>query len=177
MNWFPSTDAFQTLLLTWLTDMNRIGLGPEDALFPDLADLQRAPEPDRPPLRPMQIARAATEAFSLASKHATEPYSPHSVRHTLAQLGDRICRNSEERKAWSLNLGHSTDENTWTYYGKVPDVRRSEIFGLLENEHPASSPEIELMLAYHEHSLILGAPEFKQAEKLVEQRRKVFRKK
>lgn len=173
VSWFPRTEVFQTVLLGWLKELIRIGLGPEDALFPELSDLDKASGSERAPFAPMKSANAVTEAFALACRNSHVAYSPHSVRHTLAQLGDRVCRTSEERKAWSLNLGHSSEEVTWTYYGKVTDARRDEIFEIFEQSQPASSVEMELMLAYHEHLLIRGSPEFDQAEELIDQRRKV----
>lgn len=163
VNWFPRTNAFQAVLLEWLEEVQRRGLRQDDALFPELADLAVAGRSEREPFPPMKSASAVTEAFAIACRNVPESYSPHSVRHTLAQLGDRTCRTSEERKAWSLNLGHTSEEITWTYYGKVTDTRRSEIFDVFEQTQPASSPEMELMLAYHEHRLIRGTPVFEQA--------------
>ncbi|WP_128253377.1 tyrosine-type recombinase/integrase [Falsirhodobacter deserti] len=171
VNWFPRTETFQAVLLDWLEEVTRRSLRSEDALFPELRDLEKASVSERAPFAPMKSANAVTEAFSLACRDCKEVYSPHSVGHTLAQLGDRICRTSEERKAWSLNLGHNSEEVTWTYYGKVTDMRRGEIFKVFEQDQPATSIEKDLMLAYHEHLLIRGSPEFDQAEKLIEQRR------
>ena len=70
-----------------------------------------------------------------------------------------------------MNLGHDSEEVTWTYYGKVTDARREEIFEVFEQDQTATSIETDLMLAYHEHRLIPGSPEFEQAQDLIEQRR------
>jgi len=48
--------------------------------------------------------------FRQAFESAGRPYfNPHSFRGTLVQLGRTMCRDPEQLKAWSQNLGHSTD--------------------------------------------------------------------
>jgi integrase len=116
-----------------------------------------------------------SEAFRLASRGVTQDYSPHSARHTLAHLGDQLCRTGEQRKAWSLNLGHSSEAITWAHYGKISDTRCDEVFEAFDEETPATSNEAELMLAYHEHRLMRGTPEFDLAEELVERRKPSLR--
>jgi hypothetical protein len=54
-------------------------------------------------------------------------FHPHSFRHTLTQLGQRVCRTPEEIKAWSQNLGHSQVMTTMMNYGEVPTHRQAEI--------------------------------------------------
>ena len=63
------------------------------------------------------------EAFTAAGL----PYAnPHSVRKTLAQLGERLCRTAEEFKAWSQNLGHEQVLTTFSSYGQVARERQAE---------------------------------------------------
>lgn len=72
------------------------------------------------------------EVFQKAFKSAGLPYfNPHSIRKTLGQLGERLCRTPEEFKAWSQNLGHSGVLTTLTSYGEVSHQRQSEIIGRL----------------------------------------------
>ncbi len=52
---------------------------------------------------------------------------PHSARHCLAALGDRLCRSKEEEKAWSLNLGHEKVATTEAHYGKMTDENRRAV--------------------------------------------------
>lgn len=174
-NWFPRTEPFRQVFEDWVMEIEELGLGPDDALFPGLRALSQARTPNREPIPPMASAAAVTEAFRLASSDAARRYSPHAARHTLVHLGDQICRTSEERKAWSLNLGHSSEAVTWTHYGKVNDERKDAIFEAFEDNAPTTSDEISLMLAYHEHQLVRGTPEFTRAEALVENRRDMQR--
>lgn len=64
------------------------------------------------------------EAFAGAG---LPPFPPHRIRKTLAQLGERICRNPEEFKAWSQNLGHEQVMTTLFSYGEVSSGRQAEI--------------------------------------------------
>ena len=74
------------------------------------------------------IRRVFKDAFFAANL----PYfTPHSFRHTLARLGEKLCRTPEEFKAWSQNLGHDGVMTTFTSYGAVPNHRQGEIIGNL----------------------------------------------
>jgi integrase len=46
-------------------------------------------------------------------------FNPHSFRKTLAQLGQKTCRDIETMKAWSQNLGHEDLMTTFTSYGTL----------------------------------------------------------
>ena len=52
---------------------------------------------------------------------------PHSIRKTLAQLGERLCQTPEEFKAWSQNLGHEQVLTTFSSYGTVQAERQAEL--------------------------------------------------
>jgi site-specific recombinase XerC len=135
IKWFPKTDAFQVVLRAWIDEMRAAGLQDDDALFPDARDLDRMstwPVPGRAAISPMRSAAAVDAVFRLASAGATQRYTPHSVRHCLAQLGYQLCRTGEERKAWSLNFGHESESITWRHYGNVSLSRRAEIFDAFE---------------------------------------------
>ena len=65
------------------------------------------------------------QAFALAGL----PYfNPHSFRNTLVQLGQTLCRDPEQFKAWSQNLGHEGVLTTYLSYGAVAPQRQAEIF-------------------------------------------------
>jgi site-specific recombinase XerD len=68
-----------------------------------------------------QIFRRAFAGVSLPY------YCPHSIRRTLALLGERFCRTPEEFKAWSQNLGHDGVLTTFKHYGPVPFIRQDHI--------------------------------------------------
>ncbi|MCF6321999.1 MAG: hypothetical protein L3J32_09560 [Rhizobiaceae bacterium] len=105
--------------------------GGDDPLFPSTLvkldqnggfaakGLQRTHWSSTGPIR--EIFKAAYEAVDLPYFH------PHSIRHTLAQLGERVCRTPEEFKAWSQNLSHENVLTTFTSYGKVSENRQREI--------------------------------------------------
>src|SRR5262249_28130604 len=55
--------------------------------------------------------------FRQAFAAAGLPYfPPHSFRHTLGHLMQRVCRTPEQMKAWSQNLGHENISTTLTSY-------------------------------------------------------------
>jgi hypothetical protein len=58
-------------------------------------------------------------------------YTPHSARHFLVLLQDRYCKNGEQRKAWSFNLGHKNEQVTLTNYAKMTPLRRDDVFSKL----------------------------------------------
>ena len=88
---------------------------------------------------PRQFRSIFREAFTRAGL----PYfNPHSVRNTLALLGERLCRTPEQFKAWSQNLGHEKVLTTFSAYGVVGAARQSEIIRELgENPRHRGSPD------------------------------------
>ena len=67
------------------------------------------------------IFRASFEAAGL-------PYfNPHSFRTTLAQLGETVCQNPEQFKAWSQNLGREGVLTTFLSNGAVALRRQGQI--------------------------------------------------
>jgi hypothetical protein len=57
-------------------------------------------------------------------------YTPHAFRKTLTALGDELCRNQTEFKAWSMNLGHDNVATTINSYlqltvqGQLDTIRK-----------------------------------------------------
>lgn len=173
-NWFPRTEAFQAALLAWLDEVQALGLGPDDALFPEIAHLDAGGPlacTSRAAIEPMQSSAAVTEAFRAASKVLGKRYSPHSARDSVINLGDEICRTIEEEKAWSQNMGHSSESVTRRFYAKVDRARQDEIFEAFEIDRETSDDDKDLMLDYHQHLLNRGTPDFERAEALVATRR------
>ena len=77
--------------------------------------------------------RSAVSSERHSRAQALPYFNPHSVRNTLAQLGERVCPNPEAFKAWSQNLGHEQVLTTFTSYGSVSHHRQAEIIaGLRE---------------------------------------------
>ena len=67
-------------------------------------------------------------AFKRAFARAGLPYfSPHSFRTIQGVLGQQLCRNPEEFKVWSQNLGHESPLRTLRSYGKVGAGRQAQV--------------------------------------------------
>ena len=122
-----------------------LGFGQDDPLFPstrmghdadrnfEVKGLSREPWSGGEPIR--RIFRTAFAAADL-------PYAnPHSFRTTLTRLGERLCRNPEEWKAWSQNLGHESETTTFVGYGHVPTHRQAEIMRALAKPRSVTLPE------------------------------------
>lgn len=171
VNWFPVPEVFEHELLNWLEEVHSLGLGDEDALFPKAEHLNQASIPGRAVIAPMKSAASVSEAFKTASDVVGKHYSPHSVRDSLTKLGGDVCRTAEERKAWSQNLGHSSEQVALRYYAKVIPKRQDEIFAGFENLVIESIDDMNLMLDFFEYRLARGDPGFERAEMLVEARR------
>lgn len=73
-------------------------------------------------------ARKVRDIFKDVFARVEAPYyNPHSIRRTLALLGQQICRTLEQMKAWSQNLGHTDMMTTSIHYGAVSVTRISEV--------------------------------------------------
>lgn len=77
------------------------------------------------------IRQIFKEAFNSAG---LPYYNPHSFRNTLAHLGQQICKNPEEFKAWSQNLGHESPLTTFISYGTLSLHRQGEVMKGLGQE-------------------------------------------
>ena len=87
-------------------------------------------------------------AYRRAFVSAGLPYfKPHSLRDTLAQLGERMCPTIEAFKAWSQNLGHKGMLTTLTSYGTIAPHRQAELIRSLGTPKPAMPDGQELALA------------------------------
>lgn len=95
----------------------KMGIGPDGGFA--AAGLERHGWSTSEPVR--RIFRAAFAAADLPYFH------PHSLRDTLVQLGERVCRTPEEFKAWSQNLGHESVLTTLSSYGAVAAHRQAEL--------------------------------------------------
>ncbi|MCU0801566.1 MAG: site-specific integrase [Rhodobacteraceae bacterium] len=173
IDWFPRTEAFQAVFCAWYAEARGLGLRDNDSLFPDMHVLSRLrwrTKPDRPEIPPMRSASTVDVIFRRASAIVGQRYTPHSARHMLANLGDQLCRTSEMRKAWSLNLGHETEAITMQHYGRISAERKAEILAEFTDRAVLTCDEMQLMLDYHHHHhhLDRGSPEFARAAQLVE---------
>lgn len=128
---FPVGGEALAILTDWVERLRALHWGPDDPLFPatlmavgtnggfEAMGLDRKHWSTAEPIR--RIFRQAFEGANL-------PYfRPHSVRDTLAGLGERLCTTPEQFKAWSQNLGHDNVLTTFTSYGNVASHRQAAL--------------------------------------------------
>jgi integrase len=129
---FPVGEDIRAILIEWVRYLREEKLwGNDDPLFPatrivcgqtrqfEAAGLERAHWSTATPIR--NVFRDAFRCVGL-------PYfNPHSIRNTLVGIGQRICKNNEEFKAWSQNLGHKHMVTTMMNYGTVREDRQGEL--------------------------------------------------
>ena len=143
---FPVSDGIREIVADWVRFLREEKLwGNDDPLFPatrivvgqthqfEAAGLERAHWSSADPIR-----KAFRDAFECAGL----PYfNPHSIRKTLAQLGEQLCKTPEEFKAWSQNLGHEQVLTTFMSYGSVATERQGAIvrgLGVQQPEQPGA---------------------------------------
>jgi integrase len=82
--------------------------------------------------------------FRESFERAGLPYfHPHSLRKTLAQLGEQVCQSPEEFKAWSQNFGHEQVLTTFMSYGNVATERQGEIIREIGKPKPSAQSDAE----------------------------------
>ncbi len=147
---FPVGGSAQRIFEEWIAYLVKESLwGLDDPLFPatlveqdaehrfQTKGLSRNHWANADPVR-----RVFKQAFDAAGM----PYfNPHSFRHALVRLGERVCKNPEEFKAWSQNLGHESPLTTFTSYGQVSAHRQAEIIIGLANGASAEDDQAELV--------------------------------
>jgi integrase len=131
--WFPIPEVFEETVIGWVNKLKSFGFTGQDALFPDTKHLKHrvatsAYTPASVPV--MSTIHAVTKAFAVACLQSGAKYTPHCVKHSIGALRDSLPLSQEERKAWSLNMGHDDERTTERHYGTMQDDRRFEV---LEN--------------------------------------------
>ena len=138
---FPVGDHARRIVEEWVTYLQKQKLwGPDDPLFPSTEVVQDEDRQFKPVGLKRQHWSNATPIRSIfrdAFERCGLPYfNPHSFRKTLVQLGERLCRNAEQFKAWSQNLGHERVLTTFNSYGTVSPHRQAELIQALGAEEP-----------------------------------------
>jgi integrase len=145
---FPVGDKIREIVAEWVRFLREEKLwGNDDPLFPatriaigatrqfEVAGLEREHWSSAEPIR-----KVFREAFGRAGL----PYfHPHSLRKTLARLGEEVCNSPEEFKAWSQNLGHEQVLTTFLSYGSVATDRQGAIIRGLGAMRQLKQPEAE----------------------------------
>ena len=153
-NFFPVGGDCEDIIRDWVAYLKGpLLFGRKDPLFPSTkvevtnegqfaaTGLDRAFWSSAGPIR-----RVFKERFHAAGI----PYfHPHSLRKTLARLGETRCRTPEEFKAWSQNLSHDQVLTTFTSYGQVDARRQGQLIaGLITapTTMPSVSPPPEVLV-------------------------------
>tara|TARA_R110000737_G_scaffold343453_1_gene369435 strand:- start:7588 stop:8679 length:1092 start_codon:yes stop_codon:yes gene_type:complete len=148
---FPVGEVPVQIFTEWINYLtSELSFGPDDPLFPktkvkntpcnkfEAIGLLREHWTTAGPIR---------RIFKQGFKRADLPYyNPHSFRNTLVRLGERLCHNAEEFKAWSQNLGHEGVLTTFYSYGDVVDHRQAELIKNLNKPRPDQSHNMEAII-------------------------------
>jgi integrase len=145
---FPVGEEVQRIVADWVRFLREEKLwGNDDPLFPasrivlgasrqfEVAGLERKHWSTATPIR--AIFREAFERAELPYFH------PHSLRKTLARLGEQLCKSPEAFKAWSQNLGHEQVLTTFMSYGKVATERQGEIIRGIGMVKQSAQPTVD----------------------------------
>lgn len=153
---FPVSADIEAIVGEWIRELQALGFKPEDPIVPtttveqgagrlfEAAGLSRCHWKNAGPIR-----RIFKESFERAG---LPYYNPHSFRHALARLGEKMRLTPEEWKAYSQNFGHTSPMTTFNSYGAVPDHRQAEILnamlgGIGETAAASVHPELQFFLS------------------------------
>jgi integrase len=129
---FPVDACYRDFFTAWVAYLREVKLfGPEDALFPKarvgvlegqgFANLGLARTGFANASKLNTIIRGAFAAVQMPQ------YTPHAFRKTLTHYGNEVCKNPEQFKAWSMNLGHENVATTINSYLPVNTERQIEL--------------------------------------------------
>ncbi|MRS03278.1 site-specific integrase, partial [bacterium] len=142
---FPVGEEIRSIVAEWVSYLRDEKLwGHEDPLFPatcvDL-DENRQFKVAGLSRNHWSNANSIRTIFHEAFERAGLPYfNPHSFRNTLVQFGEKVCKEPEQFKAWSQNLGHEKVLTTFLSYGEVACQRQGEIIrDLGTSQSPATT--------------------------------------
>ena len=164
---FPVGDDIREIVVGWV-DYLKLELlyGNDDPLFPKTNVIQgkaRAFEPSGFKKEHWSTAASIRRIFKEAFiKTGLQYFNPHSFRNTLVTYGQKLCKNPEEFKAWSQNLGHDGVMTTFNCYGEVQPQRQSEIIQQLNSHHENDEPDVDKMA----EALVRKMNEFKAGQSL-----------
>lgn len=169
IRWFNRTDAFAKVAMAWVAELQNLGARSEDALFPSSTQLSAIPPAAVLSLRtrsawePMATASAVDAVFKRASAMIGTKITPHSARHTIAALGDQICRTQAQRKAWSLNMGHNSTATTFGHYGRMTNTAKNEVLEAFDVMDELTREEMLLLINLEMHNISRGSLDYDRA--------------
>jgi len=144
---FPVGDDIRRIVVEWVLYLRQNKLwGNDDPLFPSTCvalGAARQFEASGVERRHWRSASPIRAIFREAFVGAGLPYfNPHSLRNTLVQLGQNVCRSPEEFKAWSQNLGHEKVLVTFTSYGDVSCQQQGRIIRDLAQPREVAASDV-----------------------------------
>jgi len=145
-HFFPMGEFYEQHLLDWVEELERLGFGPEDPLFPATQlEQDKAQRLFAGGLSKVGWATSGPvrASFRKASQRiGLQGLTPHSLRRTL--MIEAYDRNlaGEELKAWSQNLGHDHLATSLNSYGRLSADRQASIIRRMWNTaHAEGSTE------------------------------------
>jgi len=144
---FPVGEEIHGIVADWVNYLREEKLwGNDDPLFPAtrmVVGASRQFEVSGLDQKHWSTATPIRGIFREAFIRAGLPYyNPHSFRNTLVRLGQTLCTQAEDFKAWSQNLGHEQVLTTFLSYGEVASHRQGEIIRGLANPRQAVQPGV-----------------------------------
>ena len=144
---FPVGEEIHGIVADWVNHLREEKLwGNDDPLFPAtrmVVGASRQFEVSGLDQKHWSTATPIRGIFREAFIRAGLPYyNPHSFRNTLVRLGQTLCTQAEDFKAWSQNLGHEQVLTTFLSYGEVASHRQGEIIRGLANPRQAVQPGV-----------------------------------
>lgn len=134
LTWFfPVSPMAEAIVGDWVTEIDDLGFGPDDPLFPREIDQIRHRGVSGEITRvPWATAASLRASLKEACSRAAVPYfNPHGIRKTIAVFGEQRARTPFELKAWSQNLGHKSVRTTLESYGTLHDDQVGETIGAI----------------------------------------------
>ncbi len=129
----------------------------------------------------MASTHAISQAFEVASRTLEKQITPHAAKHCIGCLSLEVCKTPDEHKAWSMNMGHESEEVTDQYkkhlrsYKNLSEERVVEIFEQFdqaaENESEIGIDDKDFMLRYLMRDSKPGTEEYERGENLVDEHR------
>lgn len=143
--WFPILVDFRNAVISWCRTLEGAGFEAEDALFPEaglLCNGVKLAKLDAELVPTMRSKHAVTQAFKTASANFGQYYTPHSAKHTIAHERGVRSLSDEQRRAWSLNMGHENEQITEMHYAKMSDDRRFDVLESITAEISSSQTHV-----------------------------------
>lgn len=146
-SFFPVGDDIELIVREWIGYLRaELLFGPDDPIFPKTLmgfDQNREFTPVGLERRHWNDAGPIRRIFGEAFKGQGLPcFNPHSFRKTLTRLGQTRCKNQEQEKAWSQNLGHEHIRTTQNSYGKILEYQQVEIMDAMRRSAKGGAPGV-----------------------------------